>query len=411
MRFTTVLSSAVAAALILLAIPVQLGAQQAVPIQTPDAVIHGHGTLRSLSKFTGQNSIGNSAVVEAGGNLITTDNIAAHAVSATINRAPGIATQSTNNTTKGSTDLDAAFSSGIRGVVGTTNSPAGIGVFGTSNATDGDPIGVLGTTSSTFRGVGIRGQASASTGIGIGVLGGSSSPDGFGIIGVNGVPSGNPIGIFGYVLSSSGGIGILGRAWSTTGTGIGIRGEAFTADGVAGSFDNSAGGNILVGMVSGINAFRVDGTGQVFADGGYQTGGADFAESIDVSGDRALYEPGDLLVIDPTGKRRLSQAHDPYSTLVAGVYSTKPGVLASVHHMDDPSFASEVPLAVIGIVPCKVTTGGGPINVGDLLVSSSSPGRAMKGTDRSRMLGAVVGKALEPLSDGEGVIQVLITLQ
>jgi hypothetical protein len=35
----------------------------------------------------------------------------------------------------------------------------------------------------------------------------------------------------------------------------------------------------------------------------------------------------------------------------------------------------------------------------------------MKGTDRSRMLGAVVGKALEPLSEGKGVIEVLVTLQ
>lgn len=48
---------------------------------------------------------------------------------------------------------------------------------------------------------------------------------------------------------------------------------------------------------------------------------------------------------------------------------------------------------------------------GDLLVTSSTPGYAMKGTDRNRMLGAVVGKALEPLSDGKGVIQVLVTLQ
>jgi hypothetical protein len=35
----------------------------------------------------------------------------------------------------------------------------------------------------------------------------------------------------------------------------------------------------------------------------------------------------------------------------------------------------------------------------------------MKGTDRARMLGAVVGKALEPLSEGKGTIQVLVTLQ
>ncbi|HEY1400663.1 MAG TPA: hypothetical protein VF953_03685 [Terriglobales bacterium] len=42
--------------------------------------------------------------------------------------------------------------------------------------------------------------------------------------------------------------------------------------------------------------------------------------------------------------------------------------------------------------------------MGNLLGASS-------GTDRSRMLGAVVAKALQPLASGEGVIQVLVTLQ
>lgn len=53
----------------------------------------------------------------------------------------------------------------------------------------------------------------------------------------------------------------------------------------------------------------------------------------------------------------------------------------------------------------------GPIRRGDLLVASAIPGYAMKGTDRSRMLGAVVGKALESLAEGTGVIEVLVTLQ
>jgi len=44
-------------------------------------------------------------------------------------------------------------------------------------------------------------------------------------------------------------------------------------------------------------------------------------------------------------------------------------------------------------------------------VSTSTPGFAMKGTDRTRMLGAVVGKALEPLAEGTGIIHVLVTLQ
>src|SRR5579871_2273848 len=98
--------------------------------------------------------------------------------------------------------------------------------------------------------------------------------------------------------------------------------------------------------------------------------------------------------------------------MVAGIYSTKPGLLGTTHHIDDPNGRSgEVPLAIVGIVPCKVSAENGPIARGDLLVTSSRPGYAMRGTDRARMLGAVVGKALEPLPDGSGMIQVLVTLQ
>lgn len=96
---------------------------------------------------------------------------------------------------------------------------------------------------------------------------------------------------------------------------------------------------------------------------------------------------------------------------MAGIYSTKPGVVASQHRVGEASPENEVPLAVVGIVPCKVTAENGSIAAGDLLVASSTPGHAMKGTDRSKMLGAVVGKALEPLHDGIGLIQVLVTLQ
>ena len=62
-------------------------------------------------------------------------------------------------------------------------------------------------------------------------------------------------------------------------------------------------------------------------------------------------------------------------------------------------------------VPCKVTAANGSIHIGDLLVTSSKPGYAMKGTDRKKMLGAVVGKALQAMPNGDGVIQVLVTLQ
>jgi hypothetical protein len=68
-------------------------------------------------------------------------------------------------------------------------------------------------------------------------------------------------------------------------------------------------------------------------------------------------------------------------------------------------------MAVIGIVPVKVNTENGPIRRGDTLVTSSTPGYAMKGTDVGRMFRAVIGKAMASLESGMGTIEVLVSLQ
>jgi len=219
-------------------------------------------------------------------------------------------------------------------------------------------------------------------------------------------------GIHGSSGSADRGIGVRGTVGNPDAAGgIGVLGEAVCPNCDAGVFNSAGGGNILVGLgLGGISMFRVDGGGNVFANS-YNVGGADFAESFAVAGEREGYGPGDLLVIDPAGKRRLALATEAYSTLVAGIYSTKPGIVASPYRMDDPRLAKEIPLAIVGVVPCKVSAENGAIEPGDLLVTSSTTGYAMKGTDRSRMMGAIVGKALEPLASGKGVIQVLFTLQ
>jgi hypothetical protein len=59
---------------------------------------------------------------------------------------------------------------------------------------------------------------------------------------------------------------------------------------------------------------------------------------------------------------------------VAGIYCEKPGIAGSNHPLDDPK-PNEIPLAVSGIVPCKIT---GKIERGDLLTTSSKAGIAMK---------------------------------
>jgi len=156
---------------------------------------------------------------------------------------------------------------------------------------------------------------------------------------------------------------------------------------------------------------RIDGTGKGFFDGGTQTGGADFAESVSASESRDKYEPGDILVIDTNSDRQVSLSSVPYSTLVAGIYSTKPGVIATLHASEDPKLKDEIPMAIVGIVPCKVSGENGPISRGDLLVTSSTPGYAMRATDVAKFSGALVGKALQSLSGGKGKIEVLVTLR
>jgi hypothetical protein len=188
-------------------------------------------------------------------------------------------------------------------------------------------------------------------------------------------------------------------------------GPRFKINGFGGIVNNITSGNMILGQVNGVSLWRVDSTGQGFFANGTMMGGVDFAESFQVEGERDQYEPGDVMAIDPTGTRRMNLAREPYSSRVAGIYSTKPGILATPYEMDDPRIAAEIPLAIVGVVPCKVTAENGPIAPGDLLVTSSTPGHAMKGTDRFRMTGSVVGKALGSLSSGTGIIEVLVSLQ
>lgn len=271
--------------------------------------------------------------------------------------------------------------------------------------------------SSTTNVIAIEGLASSTTGSVFGVLGGTFSPGGIGVIGNNtATTGGGGGGVIGLTNSADFGFSYAtrGDATASTGSAVAIFGQTYSFNGTAGYFLNRAAGNIIVGHVGQLDdqsVFRVDGTGRVFANGGFQAYGADFAESLPVVGDRSKYSPGDLLEIDSSGNSQLTLSRQPYSTRVAGVYSTKPGLLGTAHAIDAPPSETEIPLAVVGIVPCRVTAENGPIEAGDLLVTSSVPGHAMKGVDRNKMVGAVVGKALDRLTEGTGVIRILVTLQ
>jgi hypothetical protein len=170
------------------------------------------------------------------------------------------------------------------------------------------------------------------------------------------------------------------------------------------------GGSVKLTAGSGGAITFQDGTTQSTAYTGVTCGG-DYAESVDIAGDRKNYEPGDVLVIGAESGSDVLKSAEPYSTLVAGIYSTKPGVVGRRQTTDPKISTTEVPMAMVGIVPTKVSAENGSIMRGDLLVTSSMVGYAMKGTERSKMLGAVLGKALGNLDSGTGVIEVLVTLQ
>lgn len=70
---------------------------------------------------------------------------------------------------------------------------------------------------------------------------------------------------------------------------------------------------------------------------------------------------------------------------------------------------NSVPVALSGTVPCRATTENGPIYPGDLLTSSSKPGYAMKANPP--VIGSIIGKAMEPLEEGEGEILIFVTRQ
>ncbi|KMQ69847.1 hypothetical protein ACM39_02055 [Chryseobacterium sp. FH2] len=180
-----------------------------------------------------------------------------------------------------------------------------------------------------------------------------------------------------------------------------------------GFFVNHTGssGNIAIFQSAGTNVARVNKSGTGFFNGGTQNSGADVAEAFDVEGNTSEYEPGDILVISIDSDRTVEKSSKPYSHLVAGVYATKPGVLLTEENIDS-ELTGKVPMGVIGVIPTKVCLEGGAIKRGDLLVTSSKSGVAMKANLKKVKIGQVLGKALQDYDQNEtGKIKVLVNIK
>lgn len=177
--------------------------------------------------------------------------------------------------------------------------------------------------------------------------------------------------------------------------------------------EQRSGGNIAIFRAGSTpaNVARIDAAGKGFFNGGTQNSGADLAEAFDVEGSTSEYEPGDILVISTDTDRTVEKSSKPYSHLVAGVYATKPGVLLTEETIDS-ELLDKVPMGVVGVIPTKVCLQGGAIKRGDLLVTSSKSGVAMKADMKKVKIGQVIGKALQDYNQNEiGKIKVLVNIK
>jgi hypothetical protein len=136
------------------------------------------------------------------------------------------------------------------------------------------------------------------------------------------------------------------------------------------------------------------------------TDAADCAEDFTIGTD--LVDPGTVLVLGPGGSLFPSQtAYDKRVVgVVSGAGNYKPGIVLDSRRTEE----KRQPVALMGKVYCKVDADHGPVAVGDLLTTSPTLGHAMK-ADLAQAFGAVIGKALQPLKDGRGLIPILVALQ
>ena len=237
------------------------------------------GNAYGVAGYTASNSSNASAIYgQASATTGNTNGVTGKSLSATGVGVYGWASSTTGNDSGmvGQTDSTTDFASGVFGVatassgqtygtVGSTNSTSqnASGVYGNATATTGATNGVFGQTySSDGNADGVYGLASATTGGAAGVVGATYGPNGSGVEGV---------------ANTAGGFseGVAGINRSTSGDANGIYGQTNSGGGVAGYFDNYAGGYILVGTINGngTHMFHVDGSGDGYFAGNLQVGG------------------------------------------------------------------------------------------------------------------------------------------
>lgn len=165
-------------------------------------------------------------------------------------------------------------------------------------------------------------------------------------------------------------------------------------------------GNVGIGTTAPTEKLEVNGS--IKLSGDILLTNADCAEDFNIGTDIAV-EPGTVMVLGEKGA--LFPCRHAFDKRVAGVVSGagefKPGIVLD----KQDSKNNRQPIALLGKVYCKVDAQYGSVEIGDSLTTSPTPGHAMKVGEPLAALGAMLGKALSPLQEGQGLIPILIALQ
>lgn len=156
--------------------------------------------------------------------------------------------------------------------------------------------------------------------------------------------------------------------------------------------------------------FGVKNSGRVICSELQLTGGADIAEPFEITDNRDI-PAGALVVIDDENPGKLMMSNTAYDTRVAGIVSGAGGVKPGIMLTQEEIFDGRQNIAISGRVYCLVDASFGAVKPGDLLTTSPTEGHAMKAADRTRAYGAVIGKAMTGLANGQGLVLVLVNLQ
>ncbi|MHC4888170.1 MAG: hypothetical protein ACYTEO_01750 [Planctomycetota bacterium] len=176
------------------------------------------------------------------------------------------------------------------------------------------------------------------------------------------------------------------------------------------------GGYIALRKADGTQTITLDadfnGDGRIITEELQITGGSDLSEQFDIKGAKNGVKPGMLVSIDPKRPGKLLISKSAYDSKVAGIISGAGGIKPGMMMGQKDSAADGVyPVALTGRVYCWADASTGAIQPGDLLTTSSIPGHAMKVSDHTRALGAIIGKAMTSLEKGKGMVLVLVSLQ